>query len=250
MSDKFRLTLDAARDGEYLNLSGRKIEIVGASSPTATVNLQAIYANGFTRSAYEFQEEFKARSAQQFVDLKVSHAAQAGEWVEIQVTRDDDEWVYERRTDLTISSITTPVEIDSTTPVKVDDDATQAALATLQTAVEAITSMLQNGDDQREGMTTLNGFTYAGVSGSNSTVVSAAANVNGILIASANMSTTGVSGNSASITVGGNAIMRLNGSTGYTAAIRETNIHIPAGVALVLNSSATSSNVDIWYKVL
>lgn len=107
----FKIFLDAAQNNKSINLSGRRIEIIDASSADAVISLSAIYPSGKTRAAYDFKKEYKAFSAEPFSDLRVTHEAQPGEWVEIEVTQYDDEWKYERRNDVVVDEILSAVAV-------------------------------------------------------------------------------------------------------------------------------------------
>lgn len=246
----YKVDLSAAQNGASLNLSGRRIEITGASSPTAVATLVAVYADGYTRSPYVFKEQYKASSQMPFADLKITNAAQPGEWLEIEVTQSDSEWTYDPRDDIFIDSIASPVEIDSTTPIKVDDDATQTAIAALSTN---LSDLLKNDDQKRNALTTLAGASYAEVSNGTTVVVAAGANLNGIVLRRGFItSSANISGVAASIKFGTQHLLALIGNSVTAGVFCQSleNIFLPAGTSLTITTAGTYATAGIWYEVL
>lgn len=239
---KHKIYLDDARTNESTGLEGRRIEITGASSKNALVELRVVYPNGHVREWYDYKRDYWSKSAARFNDVILKNTAQAGEWVEIEVTEHDENWIYSPREEFSLADA---VEIDDTTPVKVDDDATQTALAALETDVEAIVTLLQNDEDQRAALTTLAGASHARVTGTSSTVVSAGANLNGVTIRHASLAA--YSSSTASVSVGGNNLIE---GFAWNAPVvhRVSDIFVPAGVAIAI-AAGSSNTVNIWYEV-
>lgn len=140
-------------------------------------------------------------------------------------------------------------DISITGTVKTDDDATQALLNSILTSTNAITAMLQNGEDLSAGVADMRNATYAYVEGSSSTEVLAAANTNGILIHFAQCYS--LNGNSY-ISVGGDYVLKALGSStgGRAISVELENKIVKAGGDLVIHSDSSSAPALIIYEVL
>jgi hypothetical protein len=146
-----------------------------------------------------------------------------------------------------------PVKNAAGTTLKVDDDEAQLALAAISAAVgnaegkiDALIALMQNDVALRKPVTTLENCSYAGITNASTEILSAAANVNGIIIRAATIAT---SGNTATLSSDGEVIARVMGASGTAQALFVENIFIPAGRNLLANTGSTSS-VYIWYEVL
>ena len=128
------------------------------------------------------------------------------------------------------------------TTLKVDDDATQTAVSALQTA---ITDLLQNADDLRAPVTDLTGASYASANNSTNEFVSAASNVNGVMIRTLSLS--GASNGNAQFTVGGDVVYRVAGGA---SSAHQKNIKVPAGLACEISSNAVGWTALVSYEVL
>lgn len=150
-------------------------------------------------------------------------------------------------------------DVTITGTVAVDDANTQAAIAALtldvqavdtavqdvETSVDEATAMLQNDKLKRSNLTPLTGATYSKVSNTTSTLVTAGANANGIIIREAYIwGTVGT----AYLAIGGNEILSSSSSVGVPVVIRD--LRLPAGQALTAYSSGGSHYVVTWYEVL
>lgn len=102
---RHRIDLSSARNGEYLNLQGRRFEIVAASDAAANADFRVVYSDGQTREYLNHKLEEFTQSSKPFTDVQVRNTAQAGAWLDIELTNFDDEFIYKRRTDLNIASI-------------------------------------------------------------------------------------------------------------------------------------------------
>lgn len=138
--------------------------------------------------------------------------------------------------------------------LNVDDADTQAAIASLEIAVDSVTAevtainaLLQSDIDQRQALTTLAGASYAEVTtATTTTVVTAGANTNGVIIRQA-MIASNNSGTTVQITVGGNSLMYTQ--AGYSCFSIQ-NIYVPAGNAIAIQSGGVNTKALIWYEVL
>lgn len=151
--------------------------------------------------------------------------------------------------------------------VQTNDAATQALLTTMDavldniktntdnlsamaTSLTSILSMMQNDEDQRAGLTTLEGASFIEVDNATTTIVTAGANTNGIIVRHA---------------------YALDGGTGYSYLLADgkilvgsdtsgtlagwpmndiQNFFIPAGVSLSASSTNAGNSVFVWYEVL
>lgn len=115
-------------------------------------------------------------------------------------------------------------------------------------------ALLKNAADQRAPLTTLAGATLASVEDASATAVSAGANVNGVIIRSASV-TASVPGD-ANVQVGGTILLIATGARSaadsYAAgsAAEKSDIFVPAGEAVTINSSGVSAYAAIAYEVL
>lgn len=166
-------------------------------------------------------------------------------------------------------NITVANQVSIAGTVKTDDDATQAALATLETAVETMSAdlqaaleeveveindmmaLMQNDQDKRTGLTTFDGATYAAQSGTGTNnVVTALANVNGVIIRHGMVVGQANSTNRGQILVGGNPLIDTFTGVGGNSpiAIDIKDVFVPAGQAISL--VCTFNLAFIRYEVL
>lgn len=125
-------------------------------------------------------------------------------------------------------------------------DAVSAAVGNAEGKIDALIALMQNDVALRKPVTTLENCSYAGITNASTEIVSAAANVNGIIIRAATIAT---SGNTATLSSDGEVVSRVMGASGTAQALFIENIFIPAGRNLLANTGSTSS-VYIWYEVL
>jgi hypothetical protein len=137
------------------------------------------------------------------------------------------------------------------TILKVDDDATQSLLTTVDTTLKSVLALLQSNQDQRAGLTTLENASYASVSGSSSTVVSESQNINGVIIrlGSSNSYTKSYT---SGILVSDNLITvpYYSGGGGNVYRSEVKNIFVPPGCSIKLMSNRSNYIARIWYEVL
>lgn len=106
--------------------------------------------------------------------------------------------------------------------------------------------LLKDSRLKRKALTTLEGASFASINNTTTTLVTAGANVNGIIIRRALCIATTVGG-SGSLNVGGNSLCAVSGAD-YKDSVE--NVRIPAGVALAATSSSAGMSVLVWYEVL
>ncbi len=150
--------------------------------------------------------------------------------------------------------------------LKVDDDQTQAALATLngktdtvkaavdlaKLAVDAVTAALVNANSKRNALTPLSGAQYhVNAGGGTVEVVTAAANVNGILIRYAHCPGVHSSGNQQS-NVRANGAYLLEGAAGpdKLSATSVRDLVLSPGINLTTHSSGLSASAYVFYQLL
>ena len=145
--------------------------------------------------------------------------------------------------------------------IKTDDDETQTKLDALETTltnietdIAALETLLNSDENQRAGLTTLEGASYASVSNASSTVVSAVANTAGVIIRQGVVNGQGNSGSRGEILIGGNLLLSSHDSgTGTGVGYQVAQIHnffVPAGNAVSINAATAASQAYIWYEVL
>jgi len=132
-----------------------------------------------------------------------------------------------------LSSISSSVIISSPLEggdVAVNDDDLQA--------------LLQNDEDLRLPLFTLEGATFGSVAGSNnSTLVAAGSNTNGVIVRAGYVNS---SGNLAQFDIDGDNCFIVNNGGGYLIP----SFFIPAGEQLRLEAGGSGSQVGCWYEVL
>ena len=96
--------------------------------------------------------------------------------------------------------------------------------------------------------TNLDGASYATVSNTTSTVVTAVANTDGVLIRRGLCRGTGTG--LAEINVGGNPICWAEGVAGSDYSDSIEDYRVPSGVAVEITSNATVVDTMIWYEVM
>ncbi len=150
------------------------------------------------------------------------------------------------------------VQTKAGTVLKVDDDETQTALATLntsvanvQTAVDNIETLLQSDTDLRSPLTDLTNATDALVTNATTTLVTAGANTNGILLRLGMVSfSADATTKTGYLSIGGNYIIYHQASSQLAKVEQVRDILLPAGQALVASASNASTYVSAWYEVL
>lgn len=145
---------------------------------------------------------------------------------------------------------------DADTHTKLDTlDISVQAAATAATdtksAVNSVLAMMQNDELQRMPLTTLAGATFAEkAAASDTTVVSGAANVNGVIIRYASV-TCASTNSTAYVKVNGNNLLHCVGSAGGGCFKEISNVFIPAGQAVLIGQTVNIiPAVQIYYEVL
>jgi len=121
----------------------------------------------------------------------------------------------------------------------------------LQTNDAAVLAMLQNPDSQRAALTDLTGASQATVTNTTTTLVTAGANVNGVIIRLFSGSSLGTAGQRAILILNGVQTLSIDnggGGTGNGAWIKD--IFVPAGWSVAAQSTTTSCFCLITYEVL
>ncbi len=140
------------------------------------------------------------------------------------------------------------IKTKSGTTLKVDDDATQAALASLL-------AILQNADDKRAALTSLDGCTFAEAINTTNTVVTAVANTDGIIIPRGYAQLYNQQGFGSAVLMDDNPIIGtddMSSASNGTNALndREKDLHIGAGSKLSLESNDGRYPAWVWYRTL
>lgn len=111
-----------------------------------------------------------------------------------------------------------------------------------------VLAMMQNDEAQRTPLTTLQGATIANVLNATTTIVTGAANVNGVIIRSINL----YSGSNVTSYLQIGAVRLLQ--TGYVAggcdSVTAFDIFVPAGNQIIVSGGNTVSGGNIAYEVL
>lgn len=152
-------------------------------------------------------------------------------------------------------------DVTITGTVNTDDANTQAAIAALQTAIEAaleeveveindVMTLLQNDQDKRAALTTLAGASYAEASNTTTTVCTALANVSGVIIRRGNAVVGGAA--YSAIRINGNPVTLPVGSSTFSGEAEQAieNLFIPAGLSVDLISNNVAYKANAWYEVL
>lgn len=242
-ADPFRLYLDSARTLFSTGLSGRRIDIISASSKTASANFQIVYSDGKRLEERIFKDEYSAYSDQEFDDILVTNDAQAGEWIDIEVTMHDDTFKYDRRKDFTISEISSAVTIDSSTAINVSDTTTQGNLDTINSTLQSDTAL-------RTPVNVTGSSGNKTVSGTSGTLLAPASNANGAYLRTASIMA--VSGQLAALYIGTAAPSSISDSTAGRICLLRTNggdhiehpVEVPAGYG-VYHISTSSSGYNV-----
>lgn len=250
LNKPFRINLENARtgQGERIPVSGKFIRAVDASSAAAECQIALI--GDFNTTYFRFVELAKLYEGQMFDGIYVKNDAQPGEWIEIVITDGPEDFDYERPTNNNIGQIVSDVKVinGSVSPLSVNSASADAKL-------DAILAMLQNPNDQRKGLTDLSGASHAiHTAASTAEIVSAAANVNGVIIRRAECTTHGTS--RSILMVDGKILCSINGnaatsdSTGVHNCVE--NIFVPPGLKIEaqITSASAGRHVSIWYEVL
>lgn len=237
------LDLSKARDSKLETVKGRFIRIADASDTTAKVQI-AIGEN--VLSAYEtLKKNGRIIEGNGFNRIYFKNEAQLGKWVRVIVSEGEQDYDVDNPSIGTVDSIG---QID--TPVEIDHD-------DIDYLVTAFKSLLDNPNDKRAGLTTLEGATYAQQTavGTNS-VVTAIANVNGIILRVGNCSVAAGSTTAPSrIDVDGKPILLADSaaagsSWGAACVVHTKDVYIPAGLALDLVVGKSGGHASCWYEVL
>ena len=133
------------------------------------------------------------------------------------------------------------------TKIDVDDADTQVKLDSVITAVNALAPLMQNDTDKRADLTTLEGATGVQVSNATTTVVSAGANVNGVIIRTLDITVRANGTNY--VKIGADYLYRENGTTSASVSKFIKDIHVPAGKAIVFKAGSTDY-MSAFYEVL
>lgn len=135
-----------------------------------------------------------------------------------------------------------PLQITSDTPLQINS-------ADLLNKLTDLENLLKNDELKRQGLTTLEGATYAEARNETKTVVSAAENTNGVIIRLGH-ATSNVSTGFSEIRVGDGVITLRYFSGGNILASEVRNIYVPAGVPVELFSNHQNYTATIWFEVL
>lgn len=231
LNKPIRINLTAARGGfgELTEIAGKYIRVVDASSAGAEC---AIALRGeFNTTFFRFVDQAWLYEAQGFDGIHILNDAQAGEWLEIVITDGPDDFDYERPTNNNIGEIVSDVKV----------------VNPLGEELNVNVDLLKNDRLQRAPLTSLQGASWAYITGASSTVVSSGANVNGVIIRYIRAVQSG--GTPLTVTIGGNNfIVGKSGAYGPEVFVIE-NIFVPAGQAVAVTSSA-GDNICIAYEVL
>lgn len=132
--------------------------------------------------------------------------------------------------------------------LKVDDDESQTLLTTINTNIGDIESLLQNDRLKRTPLTTLLGATRATYNNVSPTIVSGAANVNGVIIRFLHLGST--SAVNTSFSIGGIPLIQMRGDAdGGDPQVWLTDLFIQPGLSISAVLSAFS-DLSICYEVL
>lgn len=239
----FYIDLSVAREAKQYDVRGRYLRVSDASDTQATINI-AIQEN--IPSGYEtLKKNATITESQGFDRFYVSNAAQPGKSLRVIVSEGSDDYDVDNPSIGTIDSlggIDSPVEIDDTTPIKVDDDDAQTALA-------AILAILGSDQEQRQGLTTLEGATYYSAANTTTTVITALANTGGFIIRHAsyyNGAATNVR-----VMVDDNSLVNIGSPSAggdYGGVLRD--IFVPAGSKVSISSSNAAQTAVLWGEAL
>lgn len=244
----FDIDLATARNGKPYTVKGRFIKVADSSDATAEIDI-AVQDN-IPSSYLTLKKNGAIIERNGFDRFFITNAAQAGKTVKIIVSEGPEDFDV-INSDLSVDSIGS---IDD--PVEIIDDDLIAAIQDVEQSVDEakadIVAMLQNDQSQRPGLTTLAGASYASqVSAGTNNVVTAGANLNGVIIRHFHWEGQ-VNGGYAQLRAGGNVIA---GGAGLTTAsgvgtgtIRD--LFIPAGVAVDIVVATGDAGGYLWYEVL
>lgn len=247
----FFFDLTNARDGKELTVRGRFIRVAGASDTVAEIQI-AVQEN--RAESYEtLKKNGTITEGNGFDKIFIKNTAQAGKSVRVIVSEGSDDYDVEN---LSLGAIDSIGSIDTAVEII---NASGDILDVTDADVKFNTGAMRGAQNEVSGSsyrwvnyspkTPLLNASFASVNNATSTVVTAVANTAGVVVRSAQISGFGNS-TSAYVRAGSNDILQLfyNGGAHQHAEIRD--IIIPAGVALTINSSATSMDTDIWYEVI
>lgn len=126
--------------------------------------------------------------------------------------------------------------------------AIESALEEVEVEINDVMALMQNDKLQRKPLTTLAGATRASYNNATPTIVSAGANVNGVIIRWFHMGSTSAVNNSMSI--GGIVFVQLRGDAdGGDPQVWGQDIFVPPGLAITANLTAFG-DLSICYEVL
>lgn len=221
---------------EEINIGGRFIYVAQEAyddkytlSGSKTVGKALITLNEPNGEAIELNAGVFYRVNTPFDRLFLRNTAQSNKMLRLIVTTETEIFPYS--SDLSISDADTHTKLD-----------------TLETSLTALEALLVNDETLRKPLTTLAGASYASVSGSSSTVVTAGANTNGVIIRFAQV-VNGGSGN-CSLSIDGNVVIRCDGGSAGLQREQIRDIFVPAGQAVAIQSSVAAARVHILYEVL
>jgi len=247
MSEPFKISLDQARTGEKIDLKGRRLEVVGASSLNALAQIRLVYAGGARRSYYPFALDYLCESAIPFDHLMVKNEAQVGEYIELLATYQGEEFKYKRREDQTISNVVDASDTDTHT--KLNDIHTDVAATQSNTYVMKTLSYgdLIYGNILTKGYIDLRNASYYSAAGTTTTVITAVANTTGFIIRYAPWF--GAGSCNAKVLVDGNPLHPIGSpSAGESYGGVIENHEVPAGSRVeILGSSGITAT--LWGEV-
>lgn len=235
------IDLSVARSGVYKSITGKYVKVVASSDATARINLSV--GENVDTDFQELRRNGAISDGDGFSGVYISNDAQAGKWVRIIITKGKEDYDVENPSLGIVEGI-----VDDVAIVNAEGDKLDVFDETAHGKLDAILAMMQNPNSQRTGMTDLTGAVAANVINATTVLVSAAANVNGIIIRVLSLSSNG--GQRAAVQVGSGWLIDCISNSGDSAHIVEKDIFIPAGKELTGVSGGVSGYVKIHYEVL
>lgn len=242
------VNLAKAREAKEVTVLGKYIRISDASDSNAVVQI-AIGEN--IPSKYEtLKKNGRVRDGDGFKTIYIKNEAQADKWMRIIIS--DGEFDYDVENPSlgvidSIGSIEGVVDVDF--GVDVFDIEGDDHLGVYDPNAKAAVELLDGTQvGLQRGLITLQGASYAIANNSSETLVTAAANTNGVIIRRADLVTYSATLYS-QVTVDGDPI-NLKSLMSERSWQTIENYFIPAGTEVVLYSSAANYSGQAWYEVL
>lgn len=124
----------------------------------------------------------------------------------------------------------------------------QAALEEVEVEINDVMTLMQNDELLRNPLTTLSGATIANVVNATTTIVTGAANVNGVIIRFANIY--GGSNVTAYLQIGAVRLINIGYTAGGCDSQTIRDVFVPAGNQIIISGGNTTSGGNIAYEVL